>query len=138
VITASKTIKLNTMSYTAVPHLITEHEEWLIAADFYDNELDNLEESLAEVAGKNSSSDAMKSVEHFQNQFIIQRNTIDELRHSINEHVHKTLLDAKDHVGRVESKQVQEHKKIKDEFDSFKKVINELRDEFKIFLSKWM
>jgi hypothetical protein len=126
------------MSYTSVPHLITEHEEWLIATDFYDNELDNLEERLAEVAGKNSSIDAMKAVEHFQNQFIIQRNTIDELRHSINEHVDKSILDAKDHVGRVGSNQVQEHKKIKDEFDSFKKVINELRDEFKTFLSKWM
>ena len=88
------------MSYTSVPHLSTEHQDWLKAIDFYDNELDILEKRLAEVATKNTGIDAMKGVEHFQNQFIIQRNTIDELRHNINEHVHKTMLDAKDHGGR--------------------------------------
>ena len=48
------------------------------------------------------------------------------------------MLDIKEHVGRVESQQVEEHKKIKDEFESFEKVINELRDEFKLYLIKWM
>ena len=126
------------MSYTAVPHLVAEHQDWLKALDFYDNELDILENRLTEVAIKNTGIDAMKGVEHFQNQFIIQRNSIDELRHNINEHAHKAMLDIKDHVGRVESKQVTEHKKIKDEFESFEKVINELRDEFKLYLIKWM
>jgi hypothetical protein len=126
------------MSYTAVPYLVAEHQDWLKALDFYDNELDILENRLTEVAIKNTGIDAMKGVEHFQNQFIIQRNSIDELRHNINEHAHKAMLDLKDHVGRVESQQVTEHKKIKDEFESFEKVINELRDEFKLYLVKWM
>lgn len=126
------------MSYTAVPHLVTEHQDWLKSIDFYDNELDILENRLAEVAVKNTGIDAMKGVEHFQNQFIIQRNTIDELRHNINEHARKVMLDVKDHVGRVESQQVTDHTKIKDEFESFEKIINELRDEFKFYLVKWM
>ena len=126
------------MSYTSVPHLSTEHQDWLKAIDFYDNELDILEKRLTEVATKNTGIDAMKGVEHFQNQFIIQRNTIDELRHNINEHVHKTMVDAKDHGGRVETQQILEHGKVKEEFDVFEKVINELRDEFKLYLTKWM
>jgi hypothetical protein len=126
------------MSYTAVPLLVAEHQDWLKAIDFYDNELDILENRLAEVAQKNTGLDAMIGVEHFQNQFIIQRNTIDELRHNINEHAHKVMLDVKEHVGRVESQQVADHIKIKDEFESFEKVINELRDEFKLYLVKWM
>ncbi len=42
------------MSYTTVAHCGTDHQEWLKAIDFYDNELDILEERLAEVAKKNN------------------------------------------------------------------------------------
>lgn len=126
------------MSYTTVAHCGTDHQEWLKAIDFYDNELDILEERLTEVARKNNSEDALKGVEHFQNQFIIQRNTIDELRHNINEHAHKVATDVQSHAGRIETQQVKDHDTVKEEFESFEKVINELRDEFKLYLSKWM
>ena len=126
------------MSYTTVAHCGTEHQEWLNAIDFYDNELDILENRLAEVAKKNSSEDAMKGVEHFQNQFIIQRNTIDELRHYIHEHEGKVSRDVQLHAGHLETQQVVGHDSLKEEFNGFEKVINELRDEFKLYLSKWM
>lgn len=126
------------MSYTTVAHCGTDHQEWLKAIDFYDNELDILEDRLAEVAKKNSSEDAMKGVEHFQNQFIIQRNTIDELRHFIHEHEGKVSRDVQLHAGHIETQQVVGHDSLKEEFASFEKVINELRDEFKLYLSKWM
>lgn len=126
------------MSYTTVAHCGTDHQEWLKAIDFYDNELDILEDRLAEIAKKNSSEEALKGVEHFQNQFIIQRNTIDELRHNINEHAHKVATDVQAHAGRIETQQVKDHDTVREEFESFEKVINDLRDEFKLYLSKWM
>jgi hypothetical protein len=112
------------MSYTTVAHCGTDHQEWLKAIDFYDNELDILEERLTEVVKKNNSEDALKGVEHFQNQFIIQRNTIDELRHNINEHAHKVATDVQSHAGRIETQQVKDHDTVKEEFESFQKVIN--------------
>ncbi|RXK62126.1 hypothetical protein ESA94_03685 [Lacibacter luteus] len=126
------------MSYTTVAHCGTDHQEWLKAIDFYDNELDILEERLAEVAKKNTGEEVMKGVEHFQNQFIIQRNTIDELRHYIHEHEGKVLRDVQIHAGHIETQQVVGHNALKEEFSGFEKVINELRDEFKRYLSKWM
>ena len=71
------------MSYTSVEHLTNEHNDWLRALTFYDEELDTMEKRLAEVAAKNTSIEARGGVEHFQNQFIIQRNSIDELQHDI-------------------------------------------------------
>ncbi len=126
------------MSYTTVAHCGTDHQEWLKAIDFYDNELDILEERLAEVAKKNTGEEVMKGVEHFQNQFIIQRNTIDELRHYIHEHEGKVSRDVQIHAGHIETQQVVGHDNLKEEFNGFEKVINELRDEFKHYLSKWM
>ena len=126
------------MSYTTVANCGTDHQEWLKALDFYDKELDIQEERLAEIATKNTGEEVMKAVEHFQNQFIIQRNTIDELQHNIHEHEHNVLKDVQTHVGRIETAQVQTHHAVKEEFEGFEKVINELREEFKLFLSKWM
>jgi len=126
------------MSYLTVSHCGTEHQEWLNAIDFYKSEFDILQKRLAEIVTKNTSHDALEGVEHFQNQFIVQRNNIDELRHNINEHAHKTKVDAEKHAGHIEEALAEEHEKLKDEFSVFEKVVKELRQEFNEYLTKWM
>lgn len=126
------------MSFVTAAVCGTDHHQWLSTIDFYDNELDILEKRLAEIISKNTGTDAMAGAEHFQNQFIIQRNNIDELRHSIREHDHHTAEDAYIHAGHIHSELVQEHKAVKDSFESFQKVVNELRVEFNDYLRKWM
>ena len=73
------------MSYTTTAHLGHDHLEWLKSIEFYEDEFDILEKRLAEIVSKNNGAEAMAGVEHFQNQFVIQRNNLDELKHSINE-----------------------------------------------------
>lgn len=126
------------MTYTNASNLGVEHGIWLGSLDFYEKELDILETRLAEVAGKNTDAEAKAGVEHFQNQFIVQRNNIDELKHKVNEHAHLVFEDAKHHAGHVETSRVNEHKKIDDTVKTFEKIINDLRQEFNNFLSKWM
>lgn len=126
------------MSYETVSHSQTEHQEWLKSISFYDNELDILEERLTEIVKKNTSHEALEGLEHFQNQFIVQRNNIDEIRHNINEHAHKSKLNAEKQSEVIEEALASEHEKMKDEFTIFEKVINELRQEFNLYLSKWM
>lgn len=126
------------MSFVTAATCGNQHHEWLQAIDFYDKELDILEKRLAEIISKNTGMDAMAGAEHFQNQFIVQRNNIDELRHSIREHDHKTAEDAWAHAGHIHSELVSEHAGVKEDFDSFEKVIKEVRSEFNDYLSKWM
>ena len=126
------------MSYTTVIHFGSDHLEWLKSIDFYDGELDILENRLKEIVSKNNGAEAMAGVEHFQNQFIIQRNNIDELRHSINEHAVKVSADAKKHAGKMEAGFVGEHEQLKDGVKTFEKIVNGLRHEFNVFLAKWM
>jgi hypothetical protein len=126
------------MSYTNASNLGAEHGQWLGSLDFYEKELDILENRLAEVAEKNTDAEARAGVEHFQNQFIVQRNNIDELKHTVNEHKHLVFEDAKHHAGHVESLRVDEYKKIDDSVKTFEKIIKDLRHEFNNFLSKWM
>lgn len=126
------------MSYTSVSHCGNDHLQWLKSMDFYDEDLDTLENRLVEIVKKNNGHEAMAGVEHFQNQFIVQRNNIDELKHSINEHAGKVSSDVKAHAGRIESSLNDEHDLLKEQVESFEKVINELRHEFNVFLAKWM
>jgi hypothetical protein len=126
------------MSFVTASTCGTDHHEWLKAIDFYNNELAILENRLAEIISKNTGLDAMAGAEHFQNQFIVQRNNIDELRHSIREHDHKAAEDAYAHAGHIHSELVSEHAEVKESYASFEKVMKELRSEFNDYLAKWM
>jgi hypothetical protein len=126
------------MSYVSTAVCGTDHNDWLKAIDGYKKEFGILEEKLAEAARKNNSREALAGIEHFQNQFIVQRNNIDVLRHNINEHMHKVFADSEKHAGRIETVLVGEHEQMKDAFISFEKVVADLRHEFSNYLSKWM
>lgn len=126
------------MSYQAVSHCGNDHQQWIKSIDFYKDDIKTLQTRLAEVATRNSAKEVLARVEHFQNQFIVQRNNIDELKHRIHEHDGKVAKDVFQHVGKIESAQVSEHDRIKAEVEGFEKVVNDLRKEFNEFLVKWM
>ena len=126
------------MSFTNTTQVNAEHQEWLKGLDFYKEDIHILENRLTEIASKNTAFEARQGIEHFQNQFLVQRNNIDELRHNIKEHIStygkKTELAAEV----VENEKLAEHENLKDDYLSFEKVIKELRQEFNIYLAKWM
>ena len=126
------------MSCTSVTHLTNEHNDWLRALDFYDSEIATMEQHLTEVATKNSDQDALKGVEHFQNQFIIQRNNVDELQHKIKINLRQLSHQALATTGHAEIFTFNEHENMREDFMSFEKIMLELRHEFNRFLSKWM
>lgn len=126
------------MTYTSASNIGLEYGIWKGSLDFYEKELDILESRLAQVAEKNTGSEARAGVERFQNQFIIQRNNIDELKHSVTEHAHLVFEDVKHHAGRIESLHIAEHQKIEDSVTTLAKIINDIRHEFNTFLSKWL
>ncbi|MFM7300624.1 MAG: hypothetical protein ACKO1R_05725 [Crocinitomicaceae bacterium] len=45
------------------------------------------------MTSKNTDKEVLKQVEHFQNQFIIQRNNIDELKHTIKIHENELQME---------------------------------------------
>lgn len=126
------------MNYTDSSNLPASHSVWLKLISFYKEDLDILKNRLLEVAGKNTSPEAMAGVEHFQNQFIVQRNNIDEMHHSINEYVHELAGEIQQHAGKVSATIVEKNTNLNDQVKQLEKIINELRQEFNLYLSKWM
>ena len=126
------------MSYTNITRIGTDHTIWQKGFGFYKDELDIMESRLSEVALKNTTFEARQGVEHFQNQFIVQRNNIDELKHEVNLYVEKLGKDAQQHGGRMETAMIAEHTALHEKYEDFERVMNILRHELTEYLSKWM
>ena len=126
------------MSYTNITRIGTDHTIWQKGFGFYKDELDIMESRLSEVALKNTTFEARQGVEHFQNQFIVQRNNIDELKHEVILYVEKLGKDAQQHGGRMETAMIAEHTALHEKYEDFERVMNILRHEFNEYLSKWM
>jgi hypothetical protein len=126
------------MSYTNIAHIGHLHSEGIRYLTFYKEQIALMEKRLLEVAGKNTSHEAGVGVEHFQNQFIVQKNNIDMLKHRINELSQKIGEDVKLHAGHIEQQKVEEEKLLTEESKTVEKLVNDLHREFNLFLSKWI
>ncbi|MEQ1677895.1 MAG: hypothetical protein ABL876_14390 [Chitinophagaceae bacterium] len=126
------------MTYTSISQTGNDHSFWRKGLEFYADEIEIMTSRLGEIASKNSNFEARQGIEHFQNQFIVQRNNRDELRHEINLYVEKLGTDVRQHGGHVNTDLVSEHGILQDKYETFEKVMNGLRHEFNDFLGKWM
>lgn len=115
-----------------------ENTEWLKKLDFYKDEISILKGRLEELATKNNAQEVLAEVERFQNQFIIQRNNIDEIAHKVREHEQSLLDEIKSNPVAVDHRKVEYHAVEQDLVNSFEKVFNEVREDFNKFSSKWM
>ena len=115
-----------------------EHEAWMNKLAFYDDEIVIMQNRISEITSKNTSKDVLAKVEHFQNQLIIQKKHIDDLRHKIRRDEKK--LEANINANPVAS----DHRKIEDHSDErafmegFELNINEIRSHLNHFLAQHM
>lgn len=105
---------------------------------FYKQELAILQERLQEIGADNTAQEVQEKVEHFQNQFLIHGNYLDELKHDIHANdqaIEADLLSTEDLVSEPVA---DEHKNIHDRYVNEEKIFNDLRHEFNVFAAEWM
>lgn len=115
-----------------------ENQDWLNRLRFYKEEIEILKERLGEVASKNSNEDVLAKVEHFQNQFIVQRNNIDEFSHAIKVNEAKLVDEVDKNPVASDHRTVEYHKEESDFIAYFETNFAKLREEFNEFISKWI
>ncbi len=115
-----------------------EHTEWMNKLKFYADEIILMKGRLEEITSKNNQADVLANVEHFQNQFIIQKNNIDELSHTIKVDEGALEKEVNKNPVAVDHREMPSHAGEKEAIDAFEKNFNELRAEFKTFAAKWM
>lgn len=137
IINTAKQNKMN--NRISISHLSNAHNEWLRSMDFYKGELTILRGRLTEIAGKNSASEAMSKVEHFENQFTIQIDNIDRLVHDIKINLSAVSQQAiASTAGYIDGSLVEAHKELSNKVKTEESIINGLRHEFNDFAAVWM
>ena len=126
------------MEGTKIVVLHDEHREWLNKLDFYKDDLPILRKRLEEVASKNTAIDVMKMVEHFQNQFIIQRNELDEFSHAIKEHENHLQAAINQNETAINRQSLSDHPEMRERMDRYEKLFQEFRMDLLRFVSKYM
>lgn len=125
------------MKTISIKHITNLHSDSLRGLDFYAQELDILQGRLQEILADNTGEEVAEQVEHFQNQFIIQRHAIEELRGEILEN-NSMITEQVMESGGVAKKTMVENMNLHEDYLTEEKIINDLRHEFYRFASKWM
>lgn len=121
-----------------IRHWQSAHNDWLRALDFYKEEITILSNRLTEIAGKNTAHEISAQVEHFQNQFILHLNNIDELKHAIKINLGQIAAEINTQNGFVSDELLLQAEREKNVFSGEEKEINELRHSFNTFSATWM
>jgi hypothetical protein len=115
--------------------LHAQHAGWQQKIRQYRNELAALNQQLDEVVLNKPPQDLMAAIEHFQNQFTVQSEVLDIMRHDFKQH--ENAIEA-EQAGRNKSggALAGNHRKHEDRLLQFEKLFAELKDEFGEFLQK--
>ncbi|HQV00389.1 MAG: hypothetical protein JNK61_12870 [Bacteroidia bacterium] len=107
-----------------------EHHEWLAKLQFYKSDLAQHEQVLEQKSVLAQSTDAKAMIEHFQNQFILQREVLDILRHDIKQFENE-LVHLQQHGVDKTKQGIQMLKdSVFDQLQTFEKLYHDLRHEF--------
>ena len=116
--------------------LHAEHREWLNKIDFYQDDLKIMRHRLEEVAARNTNKSLLAQVEHFQNQFVIQRNELDEMKHSIHQSESSIAENIAQNGTAVNRRSMPDDQTMRDRMAQFEKLFLQLRVELMSFLAK--
>ena len=126
---------------TSTEHITTTHVEDLqVKSDitFYKEELFYLRKRLNEVSSKNTAKDVKMLVSHFENQFIIQREVLDELEHDVQRREDRIAMEVRQNPVAFEHKTLPQYTDLKGQMEMFRKLYAEMKKEFNRFLSENM
>lgn len=121
------------MVQTDVSQLTAECKDWLQILRNYRDEFQTSKKALQETCRKSLSKNQLLDVEHFDNQFHIQLINIHDLKHSIK--THEKRIDHESASGDVAEENYTLHEELLNEFLSLESTLQELRNEFKTFIS---
>jgi hypothetical protein len=111
-----------------------DHAEWISKLKSFKTEILSLEGRLANIAATHKEKEVLARVEHFQNQFIVQKSNVNEIIHAVKmdeKELHYELISMPKGVERSHPDD-----RPRDMAEGFEKTMFELRDDFDRFQKK--
>jgi len=107
-----------------------EHKLWINQLAFCQDELVIYERRLGELVNKYTDTDVLAKLEQFQNQFIRQKEVIDQLLHAVNGHEQELSRYAAEHPVAIDHVHFKDHAGLRDRMDSFNDIYADLKKNF--------
>lgn len=126
------------MKKTSIKHLTFAHQTCLRGLEFYEIELRFLQERLEEIAGDNTGHEVSEQVEHFQNQLIIHRDQIDQLKHLIHVNLDQVAAQLEQSENFIQQETVDAAIQIGTDYEQEEQLFKTLRQDFNRFAMEWM
>lgn len=115
-----------------------ENMTWVRSLDFFKQENNYLKNRLSEVVDNISDRSFLAQAEHFQNQFIIKDEFVDELKHDVNEQ-DKILTDRYIKTGNmIDEPVILRQKNLREQMEYLEKDFTTLRNEFNNYLTLFL
>jgi hypothetical protein len=123
----------------SIRSLHMEYQLWTRELIFYKEEIKIFEEHLATLLDRNNKNGVPAQVEHFQNQFILQKEVIDFLRHDlrVSERQLANFVGELSGDG-IENIKMDNHGELRERISTFRKIYREIKNEFRRFEMQWM
>lgn len=125
-----------TSSYSAkLDQYRHEYMTWKRMLEFFKQENAFLKTRLSEVVDRNTDREFLALAEHFQNQFIIKDEFMDELRHDVNEleSITKVITGAPKNTTPDKKIEIKQNK-LRNEIEYLEKNFTQLKNEFNKYL----
>ena len=122
------------MVQTDISQLSSECQEWRQILRNYRDELQESKKSLQHSCQKELKREQLQDVEHFDNQFHIQLINIHDLKQFIKAHERKLEVESSSGESLGEETYT-EHEELLDQFLNLENTLQELRNEYKNFIS---
>jgi archaellum component FlaC len=113
-------------------------EDWKRELKFFKDEIPLLRKRLDEVVSKNTATDVLQEVEHFENKFKILSTHVDELLHDINIKTDELTAQAATQAKYINVKMFDADTVLEDLMLSTSKDFHETKNSYYKFLSKVM
>jgi len=123
----------------SIRSLHLEYQLWVRELIFHKEEIKIFESHLEELVSRNTKQGVQVQIEHFQNQFICQKEVIDILKHKLNISERQLAAFVYDLSGGViESVRMDNHSDLREEVMTFRKLYKKLKTDFRNFETEWM
>jgi hypothetical protein len=119
-----------------IQELHVDHKMWLSELTLASDQVKSFQNRLEEVVKANNTVEVLAQVEHFQNQFIREKEIIDILNHDIHESEAKLTTQVASNTIAVDHRKVSDDEGLRDRMLGFQKIFAEMRTEFTSFLAK--
>jgi hypothetical protein len=128
------------MTQTKAMHLSDlhfEHKIWMNTLKFAQDEINIFEHYLEDLVGRWKKQETLVQLEHYQNQFIKEKEVIDTLLHDIGESEHDLVNFAKKHPSTFDMYLLKDHSALRERMDLFTRIFSDLKARFFRFMAKW-